>query len=502
MQHSFHLKQMLNEINDGLLIIDQSGHIIFFNDAVLQKIGFTNKNLYKKHIKKIWPYSALMTVLETGKREMGKLLLGDGCQLVFSSTPIYHKRKIIGALVLLLPATIEASSNDSVGMEMFLHVDLQNIAETLFSIDVEGEPDKLLPVFGDTISSSPHLIEGKWSGNIRLVPKYEKLIAAAKELLYMHHFKETEAGKAKYTFKDIVCQSTSMQIPYQQAMLASTVETSVLIRGQSGTGKKMFASAIHHESSQKCHPFKTVSCIKITEKLLEQFLYFKNDGDNTKEVKESFQGTLYFDEIGKLPLLLQKKLLAFLIERNLMNGNNDIRIIAGSSENLEKRMVKGQFIEALYYELNKFCIHLPLLKDRSEDIPLLVECFTDEFNEICSRHVEEIDPEVYEMFWQHDFPANIKELKAVIQLAMVSLEKGEQKLETKHFKFQHKNKLNKEAIPEISEGAPLSVLVEKYEKVIIESTLKKYDGNKTLTAKVLGLSVRNLYYKLEKYGFM
>ncbi|PKG25664.1 hypothetical protein CWS01_00075 [Niallia nealsonii] len=496
MQHSFYLKQIFNEIQGGLLITDQLGHVIFSNDAAMQRIDLGNKKLYKKQLQEIWPNSSLMTVLETRKTEMDKLLFEDGCQLAAYSIPIDHHGKIIGVLCLLLPKSIDASNNKTVGMEVFLHIDLQNIAETLFSIDAKEKMNSSLPLFGKKTAASPHLIEG----HIHLVPTYEKLIAAAKEFLCMHYF--YEAAEANYTFSDIICQSAAMKLSYQQAMLASTVETSVLIRGQSGTGKKMFASAIHHESSQKGNIFKNVSCIKMNEKLVEEFLYFKNDGDNSKEETESFQGTLYFDEIGKLPLELQKKLLAFLTEKNLKNKNNRIRIIAGSSENLEKQMVKGQFIEALYYELNKFCMHLPSLKERSEDIPQLIEYFTNELNQTCSRHVDEIDQSVYELLLQHEFCSNIKELKAVIQLAMISLEKEDRKLEKKHFKFQCENAISEEYIPEINEEAPLSLLVEKYEKVIIENTLKKQDGNKTLTAKTLGLSVRNLYYKLEKYGLM
>ncbi|GKU81123.1 sigma 54-interacting transcriptional regulator [Niallia sp. NCCP-28] len=489
MQHSFYLKQIFNEIQDGLLIIDQSAHVIFSNDAAMQKLDLANH----KNLREIWPNSSLMTVLETGKIEMEKLMFQDECQLVASSIPIDHHGKIIGALCLLLPKSMDANSKRSVGLEVVLHLDLQNIAEILFSNDAKEKVNSSLSLFGEKTAD---LIEG----NIHLVPTYKKLIASAKELLCMHYFHQER--EATSTFADIICQSDAMQLPYQQAMLASTVETAVLIRGQSGTGKKMFASAIHHESSQKGNTFKAVSCIKMTEKLAEEFLYFKNDGDNSKEGKTSFQGTLYFDEIGKLPLSLQKKLLVFLTEKNFKNKNNRIRIMAGSSENLEKQMVEGKLLEALYYELNKFCIHLPSLKERAKDIPLLIAYFANELNQTCNRHVEEVDQAVYELLLQHEFYANIKELKAVIQLAMISLEKEDRKLKKKHFKLQRGNAINEEYIPEINEEAPLSLLVEKYEKVIIENTLKKQDGNKTLTAKALGLSVRNLYYKLEKYGFM
>jgi len=482
MQHSFHLKQMLNKINEGVLIINKLGHIIFSNSAASEKMDLANK----KHINEVWPHSRLITILETGNIEMDKLLSKDGFPLFICSAPIYdYGDQIIGALFLLLPAS---DANDCYQMELLLQVDLQNIAEGRASFQ-----EKLLPLFEAKTTSFFHPLEGKWTGNIRLIPKYEKVMLAAKQIVDRHYFQE--ATDANYTFKDIVVQSDSMKVPYQQAMLASMVETPVLIRGKLGTGKKMFASAIHHESSQKCHLFRGISCTKITENLLAQFLSFPNDGDTNKEV---FQGTLYLEEIDRLPLLLQKKLLAFLGAKN----NNFIRIIAGSSENLEKQMVKGQFIEALYYELNKFCIHLPSLHERLEDLPLLIESFINECNDAYGRYVEEVDAEVFQMFQKQTFHANTKELKAVIQLAMVSLPKEERKLEKKHFSFQYKPTENEEVLPEIEESAPLSLLVEKYEKVIIGNTLKKHEGNKTLTAKALGLSVRNLYYKLEKYGLM
>ncbi|MFT8322684.1 MAG: sigma 54-interacting transcriptional regulator [Bacillus sp. (in: firmicutes)] len=550
MQYSLPIDCIFNEIKQGVIIVDQNGIIIFLNEEATKLAGATKSNALGKHISELVPNSELPRVIRSGKKETGKrFVLAPNCNVRISRIPLINKKEqTIGAIayfsnasdykedwyekdnlqaiVELLVQNNEAAisivdEKGSIKMKNFAYCSWieslnkdSNYKQAIISKDLsETVHQKVLQTRrvqqhiennnkrSLKIDASPIIIDGKLKGSVQIVQDLSKSLEWQKELKMARSI--IRGLEEKYLFEDIVSSSPAMQIPIQQGKLASNTDCPVFIRGALGTGKKMFANAIHNESKRKYNQFAAISCMNTSEKELDTILARINIGNDKNEDNAAFQqkwhGTVYLDEISFLPFELQQKLLDFL-----QNKKDNIRIIAGSSENMEKTLINGQFLEGLYYELTRISIHLPLLTERKEDIPLLTKRFVQQINHNNGRFVT-VHQEVMKLLKDYPFTGNIKELKAILELSLTKMAKTEVVLTKNNLCFadytgaEKKESLHIKEEHEI-EDKPLSLLVEEYEKVIIEKALKKNEGNKTLTAKSLGLSVRNLYYKLEKYG--
>jgi PAS domain S-box-containing protein len=312
----------------------------------------------------------------------------------------------------------------------------------------------------------------------------------------------------KYTLGDIISKNHLIHDIFNILPNIAESDSTVLIQGASGTGKELFAKAIHHLSRRRIKPFIKVNCGALPDTLLESelFGYVKGAFTDAKKDKPgrftlANEGTIFLDEVGDMSPSLQIKLLRVLQEKEYeplgatSPKKTDVRIIAATNKELSKLVNEGKFRDDLYYRLNVVKIDLPPLSQRREDIPLLIDAFIQKFNAKMGKQIVGVSDQALRLLLKHDYPGNVRELENIIEHAFV-LCKGE--------------RIDFDCLPkEITEGQkgenPPMLLqeetpLEKAEAEVIERILKKYDGNQMKTAQELGIDRTTLWRKLKKYG--
>jgi DNA-binding NtrC family response regulator len=310
----------------------------------------------------------------------------------------------------------------------------------------------------------------------------------------------------------LIGTSPAMKRVFQFIDKVAGTDTTVLIQGESGTGKELVAYAIHQRSLRKDKPFITIDCGAIPEELVESELFGHEKGAFTgalqkKEGKFELAkgGTLFLDEIGNLPLPGQAKLLRALEQKQITRVGGismipvDVRIIAATNVVLSQATREGKFREDLFYRLNVFILELPPLRERKEDIPLLVENFLHRFAQQQRKNIREISPEAMELLLNYHWPGNVRELRNVLERAIILAE----------------DSIRPEHLPNFSGSTPspslssLSTLpfseakdkvLSDLEKEYILQALAKSGGNKAKAARALNINYRTLYEKMKKYG--
>ena len=311
--------------------------------------------------------------------------------------------------------------------------------------------------------------------------------------------------KSRYDFENIIGQSGKMQDVFQLVEKVVDTDTTVLIRGESGTGKELIAVAIHQNGPREKEPFIAVNCAAIPENLLESELFGHEKGaftgaDRMKQGRFELagSGTIFLDEIGDLSPPLQVKLLRVLQTKQIerLGGNESIqvkaRIITATNRDLEGLLKEKQFREDLYYRINIFPILLPLLRERKEDIPLLIEHFLNKFGQNQKKTIS-LDAE--KVLLSYHWPGNVRELENVIERATLLCNEDIIQLQQipQHLQFDTSVTINSE-LPE--EGIQL----EEHEKNLIQQALNKTKGNKSKAAQLLGITRRKLYSMMERLG--
>ncbi len=370
-------------------------------------------------------------------------------------------------------------------------------------------------------SAAPIIVDGILKGSVGVLHDVTDIKSLTKEL--------TEAKKiirkleAKYTFDDIIGDDEKMFQVLQKAKKAGITPVTVLLRGESGTGKELFAHSIHNLSDRKYNQFVRVNCAAISESLLESELFGYEEGAFTGARKggkiglfeEAHGGTIFLDEIGEIPVSTQVKLLRVLQEKEIMRVGGtkpipiDVRVIAATNAHLEDLMRKGKFREDLYYRLNVFPIVIPPLRDRKADLYPLVMYLVKKFNLEYGRNVNEISEEALNHLKRYNWPGNVRELQNFIGRTLVNIKYQERLILKKHLpKFfdnddggisPNENTPEEEVVIQEELLKPLKEILAEEEKKVIDRTLQRMNGNRSATAKALGLSLRNLYYKMEKY---
>lgn len=363
------------------------------------------------------------------------------------------------------------------------------------------------------VNVAPIIVDGQLKGSVGIIHDMSEIRELTTEL--QRAKERIRTLEAKYNFDDIVGRSEEMLIAIEQARIAAKTPATVLLRGESGTGKELFAHAIHNESGRKYNHFIRVNCAAISESLLESELFGYEEGafSGAKRggkkgyFEEANNGSIFLDEIGELSLSTQAKLLRVLQEREIIRVGGtkpisiQVRIIAATNKNLEQEIRKGNFREDLFYRLNRIPIYIPPLRSRLEDIPLLCDHLIKKINHDYGRNVEGITNEAAELLKCYAWPGNVRELENILGRAIIFMDYSENRIDIKHLsKLGYNFQKNQEQDHPNEASLPLYTLVENFEKRIISHILHKHRGNKTKTAKELGVSIRTLYYKMEKYG--
>ncbi len=314
-------------------------------------------------------------------------------------------------------------------------------------------------------------------------------------------------------FLGIIGRSPAMRRLFEMLPRVAAAPSNVLITGESGTGKELVARAIHQLSPRREKPFVVVNCGGIPPNLLESELFGYVKGaftgahrDKPGLFLQAHEGTIFLDEVGELPPELQVKLLRVVQEKTILPLGStkelqiDVRIISATNRDLEAEVLAGNFREDLFYRLNVISLHLPPLRERREDIPLLVEHFLRKYAEKMGKKIEGVSDFALKALMEYDFPGNVRELENIIERS-VALESGPLILPesltlcTKRSREKENFEVN---LPE--EGLNLEDFLARIEVSLLKQALSRTRGNKTEAAKLLGLNFRSFRYRLAKYG--
>jgi len=335
----------------------------------------------------------------------------------------------------------------------------------------------------------------------------ELLINVLKEAIEKSSMLFKEKTTLYSPFPEIIGKSKAMQEVFYIMEMVAESNSNVLITGESGTGKELVARAIHKKSLRNTKPFVIVDCTTIPENLLESELFGHEKGAFTGAVERKVglfeianEGTVFLDEIGELPMSLQKKLLRFLQEREIQRiGSNarikvDVRVISATNRDLEKLVNEGIFREDLYWRLNVVRINLPPLRERKEDIPLLVNHFLNKYAKENNKQIPQLEPEVMDALINYEWSGNVRELANVIERAIVLSPSGI--ISMKHLPRRIIEKTGWKLYKESS----LNLL--EVEKSLILKALNSTGWNQTKAAQILGISRKQLRTKMKHHGLL
>jgi len=442
------LDSIIDSAVEGTVIVDANGIVVFLNRAYEDLLGIKKEEAVGKHVSEVIENSRMHIVVKTGIPEIGEVQQIKGKNAVVQRIPILKNGRVVAG----------------VGKVIFKNV--EEVQDIIYKLKIQ-------------------------------VKYYENQLLNLME--------------AKYSFDDIITHSDKMLDLKKLAEKAACTSGTILIRGESGVGKELFAHAIHKVSPRSSGPFVRVNCAAIPENLFEAELFGYEGGAFTDAKKNGkfgkFElangGTLFLDEIGDMPLALQAKTLRFLQEKEIERVGGlkpikiDVRIIAATNQNLEEMIVHGKFREDLYFRLNVISLAVPPLRERKTDIPLLLEHF---LTKICTENKlppKKIQPETLAALQSYHWPGNIRELHNVAE-KMINLADG--------------SLLTPNDIPKNICGPgggsrncfdkPLKSITASTEREMLVSALNQTKGNKKQAAGLLGINRSTLYDKLKKYSLI
>jgi len=448
---------LINCIKDAIIVIDKDTKILYVNSQWEKLMGINSSQAKGQKLEDIEPDSLLNTVVRKGKPLIGKesILRKSKLTIITNSLPIFNNSKLVGGIGIFR----EASQ---------LHQVMNEMLEMRKIVEYYEEQLKLK-------SSLPS--------------DFASLIGENKEFV-----------------KALI-----------KAYKASESTATVLILGESGVGKNLLARAIHVSGNRKDKPFVDVNCAAIPETLLESELFGYVGGSFTGAKKEGKSGkaelanggTLFLDEIGDMSISMQSKLLKLIQERTIERiGDSkqihvDIRFIAATNRNLQSMVEKGTFREDLYYRLSVIPIYLPPLRERKDDLQLLIDFFVNKYTSVYSKKVN-LSKSVSDLLKDYHWPGNIRELNNVIEHAVLMCPFGA--IKTEHLPKNFASGANKKFListptkPTDEDFPKLKYIVEEVEKKAIISALKNCKNNKTRAMELLGLTRRIFYLKIKKYN--
>jgi arginine utilization regulatory protein len=445
-------QKLLAEIDMGVHIIDENGKTIIYNHKMTEIEGMAASDVLNKSIQAVFSFqnkqnSTLVQALQKGKstKEAKQTYFNNkGIEIttVNNTFPIIDQNKIIGAIEI---------ANDITKIERFIR---ENVLKK-----------------GDT----------------------------------------------KYTFDSIIGNSEPIQDVIEASKRATRTNSSVLIIGETGTGKELFAQSIHNGSIRSKKAFVSQNCAALPDNLIEGLLFGTKKGAFTGAIErpglfeQAEGGTILLDEINSLHPALQAKLLRAIQEKTIRRVGDtkdtkvDVRIIATINEDPIDAVADNRLRKDLYYRLSVVSIFIPPLKDRKEDIPLLVQSFIEKYNSLFDMHVNGIEKDVLTHFNTYDWPGNVRELEHVIEGALNSME-YEGFISYNHLPIQYRKRTKMKALQALdieeltsnTRAKTLKEFVHDTEAYYINKILNKHNGNISHTAKFLGISRQSLQYRLRK----
>ena len=409
--------------------------------------------------------------------------------------------------VINKPATVDIAEGESV------HMKVLRSKRAYKKVPMKAGPQRREVL----VDAAPIIVNGILKGSVAVVHDVSQIHRLSRELEGARQL--IRRLQAKYIFEDIIGNSRELRDAVEKSRQVAVTPATVILRGESGTGKELFAHAIH-ETSRRTGQFVRVNCASIPETLLESELFGYVEGAFTGAKRggrrgyfeEASGGTLFLDEITEITTGVQAKLLRVLQEREIVRVGDstpipvDVRVIAATNADLEKMVTEGRFRDDLYYRLNVVPIFIPSLRQRKEDVPLLVEFILRKLNREFGRNVADLSGIALEALMRYHWPGNVRELENVLGRAMISMHFGETRVELRHLpplglgaegraKFTggagHGFSYNRETFHELHD---------RWEKEVLTAALEHAGGNRTRAAEMLNISLRSLYNKIKKYG--
>lgn len=446
--------QIFDLLDDGIIIIDMQGEIVLYNRASEDLDGLAKKDVLGKHIEDCFKTGNYTSItLETLKTKKASI----------------------------------------------------NIYQSY--VTVEGRRIS-------SVSSAYPLMKGKEMLGVFTLTKDITKFKETLDVFYKHDIKEAEKddGRAKFTFDQIIGEDAGLKQCINISKTASKTSSNILIYGETGTGKELFAQSIHN-SSNVSGPFVSINCAAIPENLLEGLLFGTTKGaftgarDHPGLFEEAKDGTLFLDELNSMSLNLQSKLLRAIETGKIRRvGETKERIVKPrivSALNIHplEAIEEGKIRRDLFYRLGIVTVVIPPLKERLGDIPILVDAFIKKINKKFNKNIKGITKEVEDIFKRHDWPGNVRELEHSIEHSMIITNEdyiGKENLPVFLTEIKGKS-LPIERVKEELEDKDLTSLMENMEKQIIRDKVEETNGNIAEASRRLGLSRQNLEYRIKKY---
>ncbi|HLR01370.1 MAG TPA: sigma 54-interacting transcriptional regulator [Virgibacillus sp.] len=554
---------LLNHIRDGMVVVNTKGIVQFANSNAEHILNISKQQLENKPIETVIENSRLPHVLRSHQKEINqRLVLQSGRTIITTRLPIFNvEDELVGAFSIFKDITevkkLAEENTDLKEIKTMLEAIIQSSDEAISVVDQNGYGIMINPAYtrltglseeniigypattdifeGESmhmkvletgipvrgvhmkvgtlrrdvlVNVAPVIVEGKIKGSVGVLHDVSEINSLNQELKKAR--KIIRNLEAKYTFDDIVGRSPEMELTLEQAKVGAKTPATVLLRGESGTGKELFAHAIHNESKRKDRKFIRFNCSSGSETYLNIELFGREEQSSSRPEKkglfeEANHGSIFLDEIGELSLNMQAKLLRVLQEGEIVRVGGtkpitvDVRVITATDINLEKAIMERTFREDLYYLLNRLPIFMPPLRERLMDIPVLTEHIIDKMNHEYSRHVDSISKDAISELSNYSWPGNIRELENVIGRAMIYMGSAMNEIQLEHLPNLHVHTVLRDTHLQNQIDIPLQEAVDGFEKEYINRILRQCNYNKTKTAKTLQISIRSLYYKMDKY---
>ena len=576
------LCRVLDSMANGVIAIDREGTIFVFNDAAARLLGVEKGKALGKNLLSIVPNSGLVNVLRTGDAEAGRPQPVGARTVIANRAPMFRDGELIGAVSVFQDVTeMEKMSREldsTRALARTLEEVLAGAGEWMVVVDANGIVTMISEEYaefnGTTVADAvgKHVTQVIENTRMHVVAKTgvaeigermtihgralivnriplkdgDRVIGASGRVVFktveqlrklaskmnllkskVKYYEEelTHLRGARYTFGSIVGAGAAITAAKAEAERASRTDSTVLLRGETGTGKELFAHAIHAAGSRRAGPFIKLNCAAVPAELLESELFGYEEGAFTGarrggkpgKFELAAGGTLFLDEIGDMPLPMQAKLLRVLQEKEVdrLGGTGsrrlDLRLIAATGRNLEEMVGQGTFRADLYYRVNVIPIRIPPLREHPEDLGAIAEAFLARLSADTGEPKRRLSAELLEILRAHPWPGNVRELQNGLERAVAMSPR--EVLRPEHFpahllRFVHG--VRKEATPgtAVAEGeetwarppGSLASVKAEAERSAILSALAAVGGNRTKAAELLRIHRVKLHEKIRRYG--